>query len=603
MRKTLSALALGGLALLPAPLRAQQNVPQAPGVRDLQSDTWVATDALGRTLPTAAETRRPRKDKFVGIFYFLWHGYHGTDGPYDISKIIADPAHNTWGPLGAFHWWGEPAVGYFRSDDPWVQRKNLQMLTDAGVDVLCVDATNAFTYPKEVDTLCRVAEEMRRQGNPTPQIAFVTHAGPGQTVTRLYNDFYSQSLYKDLWFYWDGKPLILGDRNGKMDDGTPMDPKIVDFFTWRYSWAWDPGQDKWQWIDKYPQRAGWHDAPDRPEEVPVSIAGHPVDSLGRSYHSDEQWGHGTEPPLDAHYLATDINKGIQFDQQWQQALKIDPQFIFVTGWNEWVAQRFTADGPRPFAGHTINNGDTFFVDQYNEEFSRDAMPMRGGYGDDYYLQLVDGIRRFKGVRPLPIARGFQTIALGGGFGQWRNVQPEYRDTVGNVTRRDWPGWGSLHYTNDTGRNDITAAKVACDDKNIYFYVTTHDRLTPYTDPNWMQLLIDADQDPKTGWHGYDFLVNGQVLNGGKTTLRRLRDGKTWPVPYRAAADQLMVTIPRALLGLTRLQRTAFDFHWIDNVQVGPGGADVTTWWYDGDSAPDGRFNYRYINIHKPRPAP
>ena len=78
----------------------------------------------------------------------------------------------------------------------------------------------------------------------------------------------------------------------------------------------------------------------------MSVAGHPVDSLGRSYHSDETWGHGTEPPVDSHFLAADVNKGIQFSQQWQQALKIDPQFILVTGWNEWVAQRFLADGPR-----------------------------------------------------------------------------------------------------------------------------------------------------------------------------------------------------------------------------------------------------------------
>ena len=122
--------------------------------------------------------------------------------------------------------------------------------------------------------------------------------------------------------------------------------------------------------------------------------------LGRSYHSDEQWGHGTEPPVDAHLLAADVDRGLQFGQQWQQALKIDPQFIFVTGWNEWVAQRFTSGsgGGPGFLGRLLKPGETFFVDNYNEEFSRDIMPMKGGYGDNYYMQLVDGIRRFKGVR-------------------------------------------------------------------------------------------------------------------------------------------------------------------------------------------------------------
>ena len=589
-------LALAWLALLPATGRAQQNVPQASNVRDLHSDTWVATDALGRTAPTAADTRPFRKDRFVGIFYFLWHGEHGTPGPYDNTKIIADPAHNAFGGPGAFHWWGEPAVGYFRSDDPWVQRKNLQMLTEAGVDVLFFDVTNAFTYPKEVTTVCQVAEEMRRQGDPTPQIAFITHAGPGKTVTRLYNDFYSLGRYKDLWFQWEGKPLILGDKTGKMDDGSPMPSKVVDFFTWRNSWAWDPGQDKWQWIDKYPQRAGWHQNPRRPEEVPVSIAGHPVDSLGRSYHSDERWGHGTEPPVDSHYLTADVNKGIQFSQQWTQAIKIDPQFVLVTGWNEWVAQRFLADGTRPFAGHTLDKGGTYFVDNYNEEFSRDAMPMKGGYGDDYYLQLVDGIRQFKGVRPLPAAHGFHALAPHGPFAAWGAVGPEYRAAVGGTAPRDWDGWGSLHYTNATGRNDIDVAKVSCDAANISFYVRTVRPLTPRTGKDWMQLLIDADQDAKTGWNGYDYVVNSKVLDNNTTTLQRIKDGRTWKVRYRMAGHELVVTVPRVLLGLTDLHRTAFDFHWVDDCPIGGDPARIVDWWYDGDSAPDGRFNYRYTNV-------
>ena len=580
--------------LLTLPAGAQ--TPAPPASRDLAPDTWVATDALGRTLPTAADARPRRSDRYVGVFYFLWHGEHGTDGPYDNTQIIADPAHNAFGGLGAFHWWGEPAVGYFLGTDPWVHRKNLQMLADAGVDVLFFDVTNAFTYPKEVETVCRVATEMRREGNATPQIAFLTHAGGSRTVTTLYNDFYAKNSYPDLWFRWDGKPLILGDVDDA-ENGVTLPDTIKNFFTWRHSWAWDPGQDKWQWIDKYPQRAGWHTSQNVPEEVPVSVAGHPTDSLGRSYHSDETWGHGTEPPVDSHFLAADVNQGIQFSQQWQQALKIDPQFILVTGWNEWVAQRFLADGPRSFAGHALAKGDTFFVDNYNEEFSRDIMPMKGGYADAYYLQLVDGIRRYKGVRPIPPASPHQTIRLAGAFDQWQTVRPEYRDAIGDTGHRDWGGWGGRHYADATGRNDIARAKVACDAANVYFYVQTRDPMTPSTDPNWMQLLIDADHNLKTGWNGYDFVVNSRVLGPKMTTLKRLSDGKVWPVPYRLAGNQLMLALPRALLGLTDARRTAFDFHWADNVPVGGDPARIADWWYQGDSAPDGRFNYRYVNAH------
>ncbi len=94
---------------------------------DTMPDTWVATDALGRVVSTNEKVGAPRKDKFVGVFYFLWLGEHGTGGPYDISKILAkdpnainDPNSPLWGPVSTFHHWGEPLFGYYLSDDPWV---------------------------------------------------------------------------------------------------------------------------------------------------------------------------------------------------------------------------------------------------------------------------------------------------------------------------------------------------------------------------------------------------------------------------------------------------------------------------------------------------
>jgi len=98
------------------------------------------------------------------------HGFHGTGGPYDITRILAaSPEHPAWGPEGAFHWWGEPDVGYFLATDPWVIRRNLSMLQDAGVDALLCDVTNEVTYPDEVRALCGVAHQMRSEGSATPQ--------------------------------------------------------------------------------------------------------------------------------------------------------------------------------------------------------------------------------------------------------------------------------------------------------------------------------------------------------------------------------------------------------------------------------------------------
>ena len=606
------------LALLPAlPVRSQ--TPPAAAPRDLAADTWVATDALGRPAPTAAaaQARPARKGRFVGIFYFLTHGskaYYDTSRSHfeyllygDDPRVLRDntqlSAASGGDPVtkpdfwkdGGTYWWGQPAAGYFLADDSWVARKNLSMLAAAGVDTLIFDVTNGPQYPKAYQNVLDTAEEMRREGNPTPQFLFITHSSTGVVANQLYDNLYGKGLYQNLWFRWEGKPLILGDSTGSGPVTDPPRPEVRDFFTWRHSWAWQPGQDQWQWMDKYPQKYGWHTDPKIPEEMAVVIAGHPTDTLGRSYHSAEIWGQGAEPPLDTHDLAADRAKGVQFSQQWRRALAVDPQFIFVTGWNEWTAGR--QDGPgSSFIGHVTKPGQHFFVDNFNEEFSRDAMPMKGGYGDNYYMQLVDGIRRFKGVRPAPVAHGFHALTTQTPFAAWKTITPEYLDAVGDTQHRDWPGWGGRQYVDTSGRNDLVAAKIACDAKNIYFYVRTHAKMTPFTGPNWMQLLIDADQNAVTGWNGYDFLVNSPVLSASRTTLKRLRDGKTWPVTYRRSGNEMQVTIPRALLGLTNLTRTRFDFHWVDNAPAGGDPARIADWWYVGDSAPDGRFNYRYTNI-------
>src|SRR5712664_3678279 len=69
---------------------------------------WPATDGLGRKLPRSEEVGLPRPERFVGVFYFLWHNQHSDSGPFDISKILErDPAAITnaanplWGPMRA----------------------------------------------------------------------------------------------------------------------------------------------------------------------------------------------------------------------------------------------------------------------------------------------------------------------------------------------------------------------------------------------------------------------------------------------------------------------------------------------------------------------
>lgn len=300
------------------------------------ADNWVATDALGRELPCYAEVGPRRNDKFIGMFYYIWQGAHGNQ-VYDISKILVQkPENRKWGPNLSYHFWGEPEYGYFRAGDPFVIRHDLQMLSNADIDFIFFDVTNAVTYLDVVNKICEVSLEMRKMGTKTPQICFATNSQSGRTMNELYDKFYAQEKYRTLWFYWDGKPLIMG--NSKDPE---LRKDVEDFFTIKYSWAWSDSANypnHWQWLDHYPQDYGWSISKDIPEQITVSTAQHPTTSIGKSFHD------GKQPKVNELYVSEYTDRGLYFEEQWKQAHKIDPKVVMVTQWNEWVAMRFISDG-------------------------------------------------------------------------------------------------------------------------------------------------------------------------------------------------------------------------------------------------------------------
>jgi hypothetical protein len=242
-------------------------------------------------------------------------------------------------------------------------------------------------------------------------------------------------------------------------------------------------------------------------------------------------------------------------------------------------------------------GDTWFIDAYNQEYSRDIEPMKDGHTDNYYYQMIDGIRRYKGIRKPRSPSPAKRITIDASFTDWDDVGPEYRDWLNDTTHRHHPGWGTAGtYTNTTGRNDFITAKVARDDTYIYFYIETAADVSPRTDANWMMLFINADQDYGDGWEGYDYVVNMTVHSDTSTTLKATSGGWDWTdvnasISYRVSGSKMELRIPRTDIGQGRGDDpVAFDFHLADNIQAFD---DLIEFSVSGDSAPDRRFNYRY----------
>lgn len=565
-----------------------------------QHHSLPATDALGRKLFGYEETGKRKKDKYVGVFYWTWHNHFADSTAYnapDFKEFFHDYHHPAWPTDESYYHWAEPLFGYYKSTDRWVLRRHAEMLADADVDVIIFDCTNgAYTWEESYITLCEVFSEARDAGIRTPQIAFMLgfapHEGSLAAITQIYENLYAKGLYRDLWFQWKGKPLIMAYyEHLEVSTGNVHKDKlhqdIRNFFTFRPAQpVYNKGPeraDHWGWLEIYPQHGFVPNTTGGFEQVTVGVAQNwskvnglsamnAPNTFGRSYTNKN----GHQPN------ESKIAYGLNFQEQWDRALELDPEFVFITGWNEWVAGRH-----EEWMG-TKNA----FPDQYDQEHSRDIEPMKGGHGDSYYYQMVNNIRKFKGTNPVQTARK-TTIQIDGDITDWNQVPTRFNAHQGNTKHRDERGWGKRHYTNTSGRNDIISTKATFDADYIYFMVETATPISSIKDDNWMNLLIDVDRDHHTGWEGYDFIINRVRPGKTKAILEKNIAGWKWKkvgkIDYAVADRWLELRVSRKLLSIT--ESVDLEFKWIDNVRQ---SGDIMDFYTEGDVAPAGRFNYYLI---------
>ena len=499
---------------------------------------------------------------------------------------------------------------------------------------------------------------MKAEGNPVPKFCFWAFNGPVITVVQeLYDRIYKENKYPDLWFYWDGKPLLLYNSDphhnasgGWVDNpnpnysediaNNPNDPnhnnpyytqksltdytnEIKEFFTLRtmwwgyYEWAgkrFIGTEDNWSFGYSLADERIQNMTPEelmsthngKHEQAAVTPAQHPVTMTQNPMGVGKSWTRRYgQPELNEYdmpevgyipYLDKTVDNpthyGAYFQESWDYALKGDPEFLYINDWNEWTAMKFELGPGSQWLGR-IN--PFHFVDQYNMEFNRGIQPMKGGYTDNYYMQMAQNIRRYKGSRPIPEHTGYTECKIDGRFGDWKNNPIEYRDTQSDIFHRNAKGYGGLNYINTSGRNDITTAKAAVGKQAISFYVETSNNITPHTDKNWMLLLIDADNNSSTGWYGYDFIVNQNVKDNHTTTLKQYdNEKKEWnyvaDIAMCYSDNRLELSISRQHLHIMG-DKLTLDFKWADNPDE---LTDPISLCLNGDTAPNRRFNYRLI---------
>lgn len=599
-------------------------------------DTWVFTDGLGRRALTNQDVGDPRADRTLMIFYSSWHASMSNSKAFNIQQFLdAEVAKGTkledilydydyagWPKSGYQHFWNEPVFGYYRTDDPWVLRRQGEMLANALVDAISTDNTNGtMTWKDSYTAIYETWLQAQKDGVNTPKVSYMLPFAPGANTNTqlesLYLDIYRDGKYQSLWFWWDEKPMMLAHGYG-LDTTKGLHKEISKFFSFRTNYPGylneSPQLKNWGWLAVYPQPAYYASNADRRkkviEEMTVGIAQnhdwklHLISAMngpnntGRTYTSK---GYDTRENAKLY--------GANFAEQFEYALKADPKLIYLTGWNEWIAGRYQSWPDIPESA--VKNA---FPDQFNDENSRDAEPSRGDLKDHYYYQMVNFIRQYKGVRAIPVASVNKTIDIAKGTEQWKDVTPYYAAYIGNTGNRDFKGYTDYYYTDFSGRNDIIGTQMTRDADNIYLLIECASDITPYTDPLWMHVYLDTDAG-QTGWESFDYVINKTSPKNESVAYLEKFTGNGYEskvvaeVSYHAEGRYLQIAIKKADIGISGDDFTV-NYSVTDNIhdrddagQKQENGSyvytvfsgDILDFYTSGDVAPSGRFQYSFIS--------
>lgn len=293
-------------------------------------------------------------NKFVGILYETW-----------FNPIVSGGIPATYPSIpssGAWMYWGQPALGYYRSDDTSVINTHATQIAGAGIDFILIDYSNdnidnaGLNGP--LSTLLQVYQQRLQAGTPTPKIAFLTSSSNGE-VAKLWQQVYS-SYSAAIFFNYADKPLLLSDN---------CNVAGASNFLCKETHGLQDRTDTWSFLEHTPQpvmlNAGW------PEQIAVSPA------QQTDYMSDTATAHGRS------WLASSNSNtgpdGQNYLDQWARADQTSPTFVLINSWNQWAAINFSGN----------------FTDEYNEQFSSDIEPQLGGHGDSYLTSTSQQVAKFK----------------------------------------------------------------------------------------------------------------------------------------------------------------------------------------------------------------
>lgn len=313
----------------------------------------------------------PFEERQVGVAYTTWFR-----------------ADSSW---GKGHTWDLPMLGQYRSDDEAIIYQHGVWLANAGVDFVFVDWSNDVAYDPAtmhegrrdfamIEDATEVLFRVWATIPGAPKICIFT--GPGHVQQQqdtiangimqkkndqIYNTFIANEEFNKMYYYYDGKPLLL------CYGATPSFARSQDEFPDdRFTVRWVTGyvgqqgslHDRstlvstfhWSWEERGAQTFTVKDG--KPEAMTVVASWRKQGSEGK-----------------AGYIPAGLREGGNtFKMQWARADLIGPKFALVVSFNEW-----------------------HLGEQVSLENSKDIEPS-ATLGSLYLDIMTEQIRKFKGIK-------------------------------------------------------------------------------------------------------------------------------------------------------------------------------------------------------------
>ncbi len=331
------------------------------------------------------------KDRYVTILYSTWADHMMNNGSHPIMFETSCEQ----GICGSgYHWWGAPAYKNgslreyrFINDDGSINNDlidyHADLLYNAGIDFISIDLTNGEQplIVKSTHAVCKRYSERFGLEMKSPQIVlFVQNEN---SAKKLKTQFYDNQIYdENIFFNYENNPLILIAFTDK-DNSIPE----IEGLTCRRCWGLldfncignsksvssayiCSDTDVISWTFKQNTNVnGQKHLPfirnGKPEQMSVCVA------TQETFMSDPNT------------KRIGRNDGYYYNKQWENVMKYDPTFVFITAWNEWGSENQKT--PPNYA----------FVDTYGQEFSSDIEPMFAGHEDKYYILTKEWVKKYK----------------------------------------------------------------------------------------------------------------------------------------------------------------------------------------------------------------